>query len=99
MIDDYDDGFPIWAIIAIGIIVLLYVVSMGHLIYQELTANKICQDNGWDDAKMVTPVFFIGNYNYMCQTIVEDKWSNINRINSTDTFEVDKYKANPGVIK
>ena len=98
MTDD-DDGFTMWVLIILGILLLFLFSIIGSMVYQELTANKICRDNGWADAEMVKPLILFGYYNYICQTPIQDKWTDTRQHNSTNIFKINKYKANPGKIE
>ena len=96
MTDDNDYGFPMWTFIILGIFLLFMFVWAGTMIYEEVASNTICRDNGWDRAVVQSSGIIITKY--VCQNIIKDKWTT-HTVNSTDAFEVDKYKINPGKIE
>ena len=86
-----------------GFLILIVIVATTLLIClvnEDIKANNICKDNNWDRAEKISKPNLFDKYTiYICQKQNNsNKWAT-EYINSTNTFEIRKYKTNPGKIE
>ena len=91
-----EDRMWVYTFAFLILIVIVATTLLIYLVNEDIKANNICSDNSWDRAVLQTSSLMTNKY--VCQNIIKDKWTT-HTVNSTDAFEVNKYKANPGEIE